>query len=519
MKMFKITVTAVIMGLTSVMAAGQIDAKPDTLMWKAEALGTVSSGDFSPYHITALRHGRLSSSKTMLVEGSVCKPMTTDRNWDFGFGADIIAGAGSAVDYERYSASDHSWYLHPMRPSTAWVQQLYGEARWRSLFITVGLKEYTSPLVDEQLSSGDLVFSGNTRPMPQLRVGFNDFQTIPFTRGFLQIQAEVGIGKRMDDKWMREHYNYYNYYLSQGEWMNYKRLYFRTDPSRPFSATIGAQVTAEFWGCVQNYSKGESNYERKRPKSFGSLLRSIIPSGDGQEGFVEGNHLGSIDVKGTYRMRSGHTIKAYLSWPWEDGSGLGKLNGFDGLWGFEYRSPRRSWLNAAVVEYLNFTNHSGHIHINPDDWGDGFAALFPGHVSGSDDYYNHVEYNSYAYYGLSIGSPAFMAPLYNRDGYNRFIGNVMRGFHMAFTGSLSSTVDYTAKCSYRKAWGSGYFHLVEPIDESSFMVGLHWQLPRVKGLALNIDMELDRGTMPGNTFGVTLGVKWTGRSLANFTRR
>ena len=197
MNILKITVLVLLTCVTALMAAGQNTGQSDSLVWKAEVLGAVGSGDFAPYHISSLRHGRLSSSKTLLVEGAVSKSMATDRRWDFGFGADLITGSGSAVDYERYSATDRDWYLHPMSPSNVWVQQLYAEARWRSLFITAGMKEYSSPLVDEQLSSGDLVFSGNTRPMPQVRVGFNDFQTIPFTRGFLQIQAEVGIGKRM----------------------------------------------------------------------------------------------------------------------------------------------------------------------------------------------------------------------------------------------------------------------------------------------------------------------------------
>lgn len=249
--------------------------------------------------------------------------------------------------------------------------------------------------------------------------------------------------------------------------------------------------------------------EHIRDKSFGSLLRSFIPTNDGKEGFYQGNHLGSLDIKGRYRLRNCSEIKAYLSWPWEDGSGLGKMNGWDGLWGLEYKSARRGLINGAVLEILSFTNHSGHIHINPADFSEG--TTFPGHVSGSDDYYNHVEYNSYAYYGLSIGSPAFMAPLYNRDGYNRFVGNVMRGFHFAVEGSLSRQIDYIAKCSYRKAWGSGYFHLAEPIHETSFMVGADWRVAKVKGLKVNGMIELDRGTMPGNAFGVALGVKWTGR--------
>ena len=94
--------------------------------------------------------------------------------------------------------------------------------------------------------------------------------------------------------------------------------------------------------------------------------------------------------------------------PWEDGSGIGKLNGFDGLYGIEYSSGNKSIINGAVVEYLDFTNQSGPIHWAPND--------FPGttikvQATGADDYYNNYAYNGYQYYGMSIGSPFIKSPL------------------------------------------------------------------------------------------------------------
>lgn len=507
-----LVITAALSAPAAVDAAmTSVDTVGTHLQWRAEALGVVGSGDFAPYHISSLRHGRVTSARTLLLEGAVAKPMDYDRRGDFGFGVDLITDGASAVEYERYNSAGREWFLHSCRPSSARVQQIYAEGRWRSLFASLGMKEREPILVNPRLSSGDLMMSGNARPMPELRIGFSDFVDMPFTGGFLQVQMEVAVGKRMDDKWLRNHYNYFNYYLSQGEWMNYKRIYFRSDPSRVFSAMIGIQAVCEFWGSASMYRDGEVWETRVRRKTLGSFLRSIIPNGDGREGFCEGNHLGSLDVSGLYRLRSGASLKAYLSWPMEDGSGFGKLNGWDGLWGLEYRAAQRGWLNGLVIEYLNFTNHSGHIHLNPADWPEDFHR-FPGHVSGSDDYYNHVDYNSYAYFGQSIGTPAMMAPIYNRDGYMRFVGNVMRGFHLAFEGSISENLDYIAKCSYRKAWGSGYMSLVSPIHLASFMVGADWRLPRTKGLKLNAQIEVDRGTMPGNAFGVALGLRWTGTS-------
>ena len=59
----------------------------------------------------------------------------------------------------------------------------------------------------------------------------------------------------------------------------------------------------------------------------------LLPSKDGGEGFVSGNHLGTWDIKAGYAFANGSELSAYCSRLWEDGSGIGKLNGWDGLSG------------------------------------------------------------------------------------------------------------------------------------------------------------------------------------------
>ena len=64
------------------------------------------------------------------------------------------------------------------------------------------MKERGSALLNDILTSGDVVESGNARPVPQLRAGFVDFQNVPLTDGWLQIQGELGYGKFADGGWM-----------------------------------------------------------------------------------------------------------------------------------------------------------------------------------------------------------------------------------------------------------------------------------------------------------------------------
>ena len=79
------------------------------------------------------------------------------------------------------------------------------------------------------------------------------------------------------------------------------------------------------------------------------------------------------------------------------------MNGFDGLWGLEYRSDHSNKLiTGAVIEYIDFTNQSGPIHWTPNDRP---GTPITSHSSGADDYYNNYIYNGYQSRGLSIGSP------------------------------------------------------------------------------------------------------------------
>lgn len=466
------------------------------------------TGEFAPYYISSLQGGRFTGDGNLQVEALVKKSFDESRRFSYGFGADFVAGWGSGVDYERYESSTGDWTEHAVKPSAVWIQQLYGQVKYRSVFLTVGMKEYGSALLDQTLTSGDLVESGNARPIPQIRVGFIDFQDIPFTNGWLQIQGEIGYGKFMDDGWAEKQFNFYNGQYFKDEYYNYKRCYFRTNPRQPFSVTVGMQAAGEFGGHVERYVDGRKTITFDHKVTAKTIIKMLLPTQDGVDGFYTGNHLGSWDLKARYRLKNGCEISGYFEWPFEDGSGIGKQNGWDGLWGLQYRSSRRGIVSGAVVEYMDFTNQSGPIHMTPDDY-DG--CNLPGHVSGSDDYYNNAMNRSWCNYGHSIGTPALMAPCYNVDGYNKFVANAMRGFHIAVEGAIAPRIDYVVKGGYRKAKGNGYFVLPEPIHLTSVMARVSWRPKDIDGLSVDAALELDRGNMPSNACGAMVSVRYNGR--------
>lgn len=498
-----LTLTAIVAAytlLTGLRASAQMPVE-----YKEEIWANAGSGTFAPYYMASNRFGTVTQKATVMSRSSVTRAMDMSGRWSFGFGGDIIINGSSATDYERYDSKTARWYSRPLRPSVFHIQQLYGEVRYRSVFLTAGLKEVGSALLNDALSSGDLTWSANARPIPGVRIGFIDFVDIPLTNGWVQINGNFFYGKPTDNGWLKQHYNYYNAFITTGRWANYKRCYFRTNPQMPLSVTVGMQAAAQFSGYQRYYINGNIEFEEKVPLRFKDFFDMMFPQKS--DTFVSGNHLGSWDMTARYSLKSGDTIKAYFQWPWEDGSGIGKLNGFDGLWGIEYKSAKKCLLNGVVLEYIDFTNQSGPLHWAPDDFP---GTTITGEATGADTYYNNYFYNGYTNYGMSQGTPMLKSTLYNTDGYLRYTDTRVRGFHLAVTGSLAPSLDYRAMISYRKSWGDPFIPRVNTVHSTSFMAEADYRLQSAPQWSLKAQIAMDRGDMYGNTFGVGISVSYRG---------
>ena len=84
------------------------------------------------------------------------------------------------------------------------IQQLYGEVKYRSLKLMVGSKEIQGEFNNPRLSSGNLLYSGNARPIPQIRVGIPKYTIVPWTKNWLSVKGYIAYGMFTDDNWQKE---------------------------------------------------------------------------------------------------------------------------------------------------------------------------------------------------------------------------------------------------------------------------------------------------------------------------
>lgn len=493
----------------SFMAAGESFAS-EPLVMRAKAELEINGGNssFAPYYIASNRHGTLSQARGAGIGVSIDKQMDLSRRFTYGFGVEGRFGATNRTDYDQFRSATQSWGISSQAPANAWLQQLYAEVKFRGVFLEAGLKEQRAALVNEELSSGDLVHGINARPMPGAQAGFVDFQNIPFTNGWVQIQGELGYWKYIDNDWQKHHFSFYNYHVNLGSWHNYKRCFFRTKPSEAFSLTIGMQAAAQFSGTTTNYHNGQIAGEKKFSLSVKDFIDMIVLR-EGDD-YWKGNHVGSWDIQGRYRLKSGDEIKLYAQWLWEDGSGIGKLNGWDGLWGIEWKTAKPAPVSGVVVEVLSFMNQSGPLHYDPADIPG--TTMTESQATGADNYYNNTWYNGYAYYGMSLGSPMFISPIYNTDGFTTaFVDNRFWGIHAGISGTIIDGLDYRVLGSWRKFYGTMMLPRISTVHDFSAMAEASWMIPGVPGMKLTVQAAFDAGNSPlGNRGGMLAGISYSG---------
>lgn len=472
------------------------DEQHTQLTYQLSTEMAVGSGDYTAYQLVSNRHHSLSTRpNTGYVRGAVTAAHPLSSKLLLTGGIDVIASVHA----------DHQAYL----------QQLYANLAYDKFFIEIGSREHDAILRDTQLSSGAFAKGTNAKPIPQVRIGTSDFWTVPYTRGWLQIHFEGGYGKFLDSQYRTDVYNDYrdvNYKYSTGAWYHQKHFYFRTNPAKRFYVTAGIEHVAQFAGNKYGMENGQY-VAKEHPAKLKDFFDIILPVGDknyfengAMEDWVYGNHLGSMTIQLSWNIDKEHLVEAYLEDPFEDGSGMRKSNGWDGLWGLSYtnKAPGRQWIRRAVVEYFQTTNQSGPLHYDRGDYPEPIRSEITDKVVGNDEYYNHTYYGSYTHYGMTPGNPLITSPIYNSDGYSAFRDNRVKAWHVAVSGEVTPSVSYLVKGSYREGMGT-YLqpiyprrHSFDALLQGNYRLG-PWQLSAA--------WAFDKGNIYGDcsTFNIKIG--------------
>ena len=446
MKLRLIQLFACFFGMVCTSSAQVQDTLSTSISYDLTAEAAVGTGEYTAYQLTANRYHTLATrANTAYLRGAL--------NIEHPF-SDNLTLSG-CVDAIAAVHADHKAYL----------QQCYINLSWQALLVEVGSRELEPVLRDPQLSSGAFVKGNNAKPIPQIHFGTNGFWTVPHTKEWLQVNFDFGYGKFMDSNYREDRFfagGDANLLYATGIWYHQKHLYFRTNPEKRFFITAGIEHVAQFGGTGHEYVNGVLT-EKTKKANLKAFWNAVLPRGDKNyyeddalEDWVYGNHIGSMTIQLGWNIDRQHQLQAYVDDPFEDGSGMRKGNGWDGLWGLQYQNKAtgRQYVRKAVVEYFQTTNQSGPLHCDSGDYPEPARSQILDFVTGADNYYNHMFYDCYAHYGMALGNPYITSPIYNKDGHTGFSDNRVKAWHVGVIGEITDHLSYLVKGSYREGWGT-----------------------------------------------------------------
>lgn len=446
-----------------------IKAQSDTIKYEISVSELVGTGKFAPFWLQSNRYD-----------------LNTPASAGINQMATISKEYGSQTKKIDYGFKLSGLYRLDKQKSSFYLHEYFVKGRYQFLDMYVGAREEIYGNQDSTLSLGGLLISKNARPMPKVFIGVEQFTTVPYTFGLLELKGGISHGWFMDNIYVR------NLLL------HHKYLYARVGGNFPVQLKYGIDHVAQWGGQVPDPLYGQ---QQNSWKNFFTIFFAGSGGLGGEEINALGNHIISQSIRLDARLQDCQ-IAAYWQNISEDGP-IGfilnnRMNMADGLWGVSFRNNKLPYIQKIVYEFLNTTDQSGPFHDH-----DGII------YGGADDYFNNYVYqNGWNYYSRIIGTPFITSPIYNPDSHIiRTINNLVQVHHFGLEGAYNG-YQYRALASFSKNYGiiSTPFY----IENTSLLIDVNKYFPQFYQLEVGCAVGADFGKLYGNSFGVLLSVKKRG---------
>lgn len=462
------------------------------LNYNAQMAGAASSGDFSPFWLSANRNGISSLDNNwgylrLGADGATA----LNGDWSLNYGADVVGGKNLSSDI--------------------FVHQAYADVSWRWLCLSVGKKQRAGELKNAALSTGALVESGNAAPIPQVRIEVPEYRDFFGTNGLFTLRGHIAYGFFTDGKWQRDWVADGTRY-AENVLYHSKSLFWKVgDESRfPLTYEGGVQFVSQFGGKMYNYMNqpGVDFENPVRLKDFFDVF--LFSAGDAnysvydQQNIV-GNHIGSYHLSLKWAAEN-WSLRGYYEHMFEDHSGMFWEYGLwkDCLVGVELQLKKFKWIENVVVEYFNSRDQAGPVYNDTTD-------EIPDQISAVDDYFEHYSYPGWQQYGMIIGTPLITSSLYDNNHRLKIYNNRVEAFHLGFSGNPFEQLGYRALLTKSHNWGTYNSPYTALKGNLSALFELSYEPRWAEGFAASLSFAFDNGELYGNNRGVMLGIKKTGK--------
>lgn len=499
MKMIRKRYIMVLLCLTTALlpVTAQTDRLWEDVQYGASLRATAGGGDNAPFWFTSNRYGLGPvGNNTVQARAYIKRDAEADslRFWRVGYGADVAAGYGGESEFN--------------------IQQLYIDAQWQMIRLSIGQKERPSELKNAELSTGGMTLGINARPLPQVRLEMPEFWAVPGTKGFFAFKAHLAYGIYTDNTWQRNWAAESGNYYTKNSLFHSKALLLRLGNEKkfPLMLTGGLEMACQFGGKGYNIIGYRGEQLGQDVSLGGNVLNAFFPSGgdvnDDNFSNASGNHIGSWHLRLDWKDKN-WSVAAYMDHLFEDHSQMFMQYGFwkDMLLGVELNLPRNRYVSTIVYEHLGTMNQSGPIYHDA-------TAENPVQISANDTYYYHHIYGSWQHGGFVMGNPLIPSPMYND--YMGYAGqlnvnfNRLNAHHVGLKGNPSDYFSWRVLYTWQKNYGTYYKPVENPLKGHFLLLEARYAPKKLRGLSFTAAFGHNHGSLLGRSNGAMLTVAWDG---------
>jgi len=476
-------------------------AQAQKIEYGAEATFYGSISDQLPFWFYTNKDGRVDGASSNLVNRFYGYYSHNDNNavWQWSGGIDLST---------RLSENN-----------TVFLNQLYARLRYRGVTATAGRFYDPMGLNDRGLSMGSMLVSRNATPVPKVRIGTENFVSVPGTGDRLQFKAMLSHGWFEKDRYIESPY------------LHQKALYLKYQGER-FFLTAGAAHNVTWGGTHPAQPDIGDEKPYKLPSSFSDFIDVLLGQASSSNNKnVPKNELTNVvgSSVAAYEVKAGvsfdqFSIKAYRQFFLDDKVSLAFRSPWDGLWGagIELDDPD-GFVTKLLWEHLNTKRQNA----------------WEGTSLGRSDYYNNGVYRSgWTYEGNVIGTPLIInGPVGPFDGCPDkentscypISNNIIVAQHFGIQGRPLEQLSYKILFTYSRNYGKNIDQKYEdgrvdqegnrkfrPLselrrDQYSTLLQFNYLIAPRYGLSLQSAVAFDIGELyEEERWGLQIGLQWKG---------
>ncbi|SOE21810.1 Capsule assembly protein Wzi [Spirosomataceae bacterium TFI 002] len=388
------------------------------------------------------------------------------------------------------------------------ISEAFVKARYGVFEMWAGRRREIIGLVDSTLSTGSLIWGGNSLPIPKVQLAIPNYTPI-IGKGLISIKGTFSHG------WFGSTDSVKNYFLHQ------KTFYARIGkPNWKFKFYAGFNHQVQWAGApaVPFYDPRTDQIISAFPKSLSTYMNVVSGLSSNRKGdqvistngvpYNEafnraGNHLGTLDIAFEYNFDQ-IKLFVYRQSIYEDGSLFFLSNIQDGLLGVSFTPVTKSQnflkLKKINFEYLDSRSQGGR---------GGSGNVIP-ELRGQDNYFNNSLYEDGWTYKSRTLANSFFIPLneysYLLPNASSFISSQIFNSRLtAFSSTLNIEVgkhNILGRYSRSDNYGNYRFELNEIIQHSMLF---NWKI-EINKYKLNASIASDWGKFLGTRASFNVGL-------------